>query len=255
MSTPATNSPAQRRAAHSAFSKFSHAWRALAPSQLQALLLRPDHLAHRHMDDPPGDQLAGLSPHAFRAAARRRRLLRPVPCLPSGTLRGRLGRAPDRRKLLVWTQAARRRSISRPGRADSGSRHHLWEIIALAALQGLINAFDMPGRQSFLVQMVEDRNDLSNAIAINSSMANGARLIGPAIAGLVIASFRRRLVLSARRPQLFRRHRVPSGDAHPPQADPPSQPPACSNRCAKAGITSATFVRSHTYFRFSRSSA
>jgi MFS family permease len=55
------------------------------------------------------------------------------------------------------------------------------------AFQGLINAFDMPGRQSFLVQMVEDRNDLSNAIAINSSMANGARLIGPAIAGLVIA--------------------------------------------------------------------
>ena len=47
----------------------------------------------------------------------------------------------------------------------------------------------MPGRQSFLVQMVEDRNDLSNAIAINSSMANGARLIGPAIAGLVIGAF------------------------------------------------------------------
>jgi MFS family permease len=53
----------------------------------------------------------------------------------------------------------------------------------------LINAFDMPARQSFLVQMVEDRNDLSNAIAINSSMANGARLIGPAIAGLVIGAF------------------------------------------------------------------
>jgi MFS family permease len=56
-------------------------------------------------------------------------------------------------------------------------------------LQGSINAFDMPGRQSFLAQMVEDRNDLSNAIAINSSMANGARLIGPAIAGLVIGAF------------------------------------------------------------------
>jgi MFS family permease len=66
---------------------------------------------------------------------------------------------------------------------------NLWEIIALTTLQGLINAFDMPGRQSFLVQMVGDRNDLSNAIAINSSMANGARLIGPAIAGLVIAGF------------------------------------------------------------------
>jgi MFS family permease len=55
-------------------------------------------------------------------------------------------------------------------------------------LQGVINAFDMPARQSFLVQMVDDRNDLSNAIAINSSMANGARLIGPAIAGLVIGA-------------------------------------------------------------------
>jgi MFS family permease len=47
----------------------------------------------------------------------------------------------------------------------------------------------MPARQSFLVQMVDERNDLSNAIAINSSMANGARLIGPAIAGLVIGAF------------------------------------------------------------------
>jgi len=65
---------------------------------------------------------------------------------------------------------------------------NLWEIVALAAMQGLINAFDMPARQSFLVQMVEDRNDLSNAIAINSSMVNAARLIGPAIAGLVIGA-------------------------------------------------------------------
>jgi MFS family permease len=64
----------------------------------------------------------------------------------------------------------------------------LWEILALTAFQGLINAFDMPGRQSFLVQMVEDRNDLGNAIAINSSMANGARLVGPAIAGVVIGA-------------------------------------------------------------------
>jgi hypothetical protein len=49
----------------------------------------------------------------------------------------------------------------------------LWGIIVLTALQGLINAFDMPGRQSYLVQMVEDRNDLGNTIVINSSMANG----------------------------------------------------------------------------------
>jgi len=94
----------------------------------------------------------------------------------------------DRRKLLVWTQGAA--AVQSLAMAVLTLAHviNLWEIIALTALQGLINAFDMPGRQSFLVQMVEDRNDLSNAIAINSSMANGARLIGPAIAGLVIAA-------------------------------------------------------------------
>jgi MFS family permease len=61
------------------------------------------------------------------------------------------------------------------------------EIIALSALQGIINAFDMPARQSFMVRMVEDRQDLGNAIAINSSMVNMAQLVGPSIAGIVIA--------------------------------------------------------------------
>ena len=94
----------------------------------------------------------------------------------------------DRRKLLVWTQALA--AVQSLALAALTLAHviTLWEIIALSALQGLINAFDMPGRQSFLVQMVDDRTDLGNAIAINSSMANGARLIGPAIAGLVIGA-------------------------------------------------------------------
>jgi MFS family permease len=93
----------------------------------------------------------------------------------------------NRRKLLVWTQAAA--AVQSLAMAALTLAHviNLWEIIALAAMR-LINAFDMPGRQSFLVQMVEDRNDLSNAIAINSSMVNAARLIGPAIAGLVIGA-------------------------------------------------------------------
>ncbi len=94
----------------------------------------------------------------------------------------------DRRKLLLWTQAAAALQSLALAALTLAHVINLWEIIALTALQGLINAFDMPGRQSFLIQMVEDRNDLSNAIAINSSMANGARLIGPAIAGLLIAA-------------------------------------------------------------------
>lgn len=94
----------------------------------------------------------------------------------------------NRRKLLVWTQALASLQSLALAALTLGRVITLWEIIALTAFQGLINAFDMPGRQSFLVQMVEDRADLSNAIAINSSMANGARLVGPAIAGVVIAA-------------------------------------------------------------------
>src|SRR3954467_9084207 len=61
------------------------------------------------------------------------------------------------------------------------------EIAGLQLIQGVINAFDTPARQAFVVEMIEDRADLSNAIALNSSMMNGARLIGPSIAGAVIA--------------------------------------------------------------------
>jgi MFS family permease len=59
-------------------------------------------------------------------------------------------------------------------------------LIALGAVQGVINAFDMPARQSFLGQMIEDRADLPNAIALNSSMVNGARLLGPVIAAFLV---------------------------------------------------------------------
>jgi len=60
-------------------------------------------------------------------------------------------------------------------------------IILLNAVQGMVNAFDMPARQTFLVTMITDKDDLANAIAMNSSMFNAARLVGPSIAGLIIA--------------------------------------------------------------------
>jgi MFS family permease len=62
----------------------------------------------------------------------------------------------------------------------------VWHVFVLASLLGVVNAFDIPGRQSFLVDMV-GREDLMNAIALNSSMFNGARVIGPAIAGILVA--------------------------------------------------------------------
>ena len=63
---------------------------------------------------------------------------------------------------------------------------HVWHVFVLASLLGVVNAFDIPGRQSFLVDMV-GKEDLMNAIALNSSMFNGARVIGPAIAGILVA--------------------------------------------------------------------
>jgi len=65
---------------------------------------------------------------------------------------------------------------------------NVWSIILLSIVLGCINAFDTPARQSFLIDMVEDKKDLGNAIALNSSMFNGARLIGPSIAGILIAT-------------------------------------------------------------------
>ena len=69
------------------------------------------------------------------------------------------------------------------------NRITIWEIMVLSVFQGCINAFDMPARQAFMIQMVESREDLSSAIALNSSMVNGSRLIGPSLAGLIIAAW------------------------------------------------------------------
>ena len=93
----------------------------------------------------------------------------------------------NRRNVLVVTQVlAMVQSLALAALALT-HRINIREIIALSAFQGLINAFDMPGRQTFLVEMVEDKQDLGNAIALNSSMVNLARLVGPSLAGAVIA--------------------------------------------------------------------
>jgi len=94
----------------------------------------------------------------------------------------------NRRRVLLATQTlAMLQSALLAGLALSGLIR-VWEVVALNVMQGLIDAFDMPVRQSMIVQMVEDREDLPNAIALNSSMVNSARLLGPAIAGVLIAA-------------------------------------------------------------------
>lgn len=64
----------------------------------------------------------------------------------------------------------------------------IWQIVSLSVILGCINAFDVPSRHSFVIEMVEKKEDLGNAIALNSLMFNGARLIGPSVAGLLLAT-------------------------------------------------------------------
>jgi MFS family permease len=94
----------------------------------------------------------------------------------------------DRHRLLVLTQAAS--MLQSLVLAVLTLRHDItvpW-LLGLQIVQGVINAFDTPARQAFVVEMVEDRADLANAIALNSSMVNGSRIIGPSIGGLLIAA-------------------------------------------------------------------
>ena len=67
-------------------------------------------------------------------------------------------------------------------------RIEVWYIILLSVFLGMVTAFDIPSRQSFVVEMVEKREDLGNAIAMNSFMFNSARLIGPSLAGIIISA-------------------------------------------------------------------
>ena len=94
----------------------------------------------------------------------------------------------DRYRLVLLTQILSMiQALMLAGLMYSG-RIAMWHVVVLSFLLGVINALDVPARQSFLIQMVDRREDLTNAIALNSSMFNSARLIGPAVAGLLIAA-------------------------------------------------------------------
>jgi MFS family permease len=94
----------------------------------------------------------------------------------------------NRRRLLVATQVMAMAQSLAMGVLTLTGAVRIWHVIALSAFQGVINAFDMPARQAFVVEMVDKPDDLSNAIALNSSMVNAARLLGPSIAGVIIAA-------------------------------------------------------------------
>src|SRR5436309_1040683 len=93
----------------------------------------------------------------------------------------------DKRRLLIVTQTSALIQAATLAAVVSGGVVRPWMVLALALFFGVFNAFDLPARQSFLVELV-GKEDLSNAIALNSAAFNTARIVGPAIAGVLVAT-------------------------------------------------------------------
>ena len=111
-----------------------------------------------------------------------------IPALVFAPFAGVLADRWNRHRTLVVTQTLSMIQAFILAALVLTGRITIWEVIVLSLILGSINALDVPVRQSFIVDMVESGEDLSNAIALNSTMVNGARLIGPSVAGVLIAA-------------------------------------------------------------------
>lgn len=110
-----------------------------------------------------------------------------IPVFLFSTVGGAVADRYNRHHIVIATQVASMCLAAMLAVLTLTHRVQVWHLMAIAALLGLVNAFDIPARQAFVVELV-DREDLQNAIALNSSMFNGARVVGPAIAGVLVAA-------------------------------------------------------------------
>lgn len=110
-----------------------------------------------------------------------------IPAFLLGPFAGVIVDRLPRHRLLIITQIAAMIQSGILAILTLSGGIQVWHILVLIVIQGVINAFDIPARQAFVVEMVDDKDDLSNAIALNSSMFNLARLAGPAVGGVLIA--------------------------------------------------------------------
>jgi MFS family permease len=111
------------------------------------------------------------------------------PSFMFSTLGGVVSDRYNRYKVLLFTQAASLVQSLLLAGLVLWTRYAVWEILAVSVVLGAINAFDVPARQSLVYEMVDDKKDLPNALALNSIMVNIARLVGPAISGIVLQKF------------------------------------------------------------------
>ncbi|MBF0123637.1 MAG: MFS transporter, partial [Candidatus Omnitrophica bacterium] len=111
------------------------------------------------------------------------------PAFISSPLAGIVADRFDRRRILIWVQALSMAQALVMTVLIFMGMIQIWHIMVLCVLLGSLNAFELTVRQSFLNDMIDDKNDLGNAIALNSSIFNASRLVGPALAGMLIAAF------------------------------------------------------------------
>ncbi len=111
-----------------------------------------------------------------------------IPTLLLGPFAGVVADRFDRKRLLLWTQGlSMAQALALAALVLTGAVEP-WHIVVLSIFIGTVNAFDIPIRQSFVIEMVERREDLGNAIALNSALFNSARFIGPSLAGILIST-------------------------------------------------------------------
>lgn len=111
-----------------------------------------------------------------------------IPTLLLSPYGGAISDRHDRYKILITTQICAMIEAGLMAALVFSHFYNMYAIIALSVMLGIINAFDTPSRQSLMVRLIEDKKDLQNAIALNSSMVNLARLLGPAVAGVLLST-------------------------------------------------------------------
>jgi len=109
-----------------------------------------------------------------------------IPTFLLASFAGVLADRYNKHKIIIITQTLAMLQASILAVLTLTNTIQIWHIIFLSVFVGIVNAFDMPTRQSFVIDLVDDKSDLPNAIALNSSMFNTARLVGPTIAGVLI---------------------------------------------------------------------
>lgn len=111
-----------------------------------------------------------------------------IPLIPLSLVGGSFTDRFPRRDIVLWTQILMMAQAFLLAALSWTGTVQIWHVYVLALVLGMVNAVDVPARQAFTVDLVEGKEDLTNAIGLNSAMFNGARAIGPAMAGLVVAA-------------------------------------------------------------------